>query len=327
MQLHSIPQHNNKLPANIRTDVPLQDKNWFGTGGSARFYSAPETAPAFQEALLWAHEHHMDIFVMGTGANVLISDTGFDGLVIVPHLQHLHIDGTTVTAGAGITMDRLISFCLEHHLLGLEEFSGIPGTVGGSVYINLHYFEFLLEQFLLDAQVINRTTGQIMRVDRTWFAFGYNYSRLHDEQWYLVDARFNLKTASAYETAYACGRRDEIIRHRMRRYPTTGTCGSFFRNFRADEVTYESNGTKILHVAYYLDKLGLKGNYSVGGAAVSWQHANMIVNTGTATSADIIAVARHMQQTVYNAYGMVAQPECRLVGFHEYPLMDTTNSI
>lgn len=312
--------HNN-LPPSIQSQVPLHDKTWFGTGGTARFYSAPQTAATFQEALIWANTQNIDLFVLGQGANVLISDAGFNGLVIAPKINHLHIDGNYVTAGAGVTMDQLINYCLDHQLLGLEEFSGIPGTVGGSVYINLHYFEFLLEQFLVDAHIINRTTGQIMQVDRSWFAFGYNYSRLHEQPWYLYDARFALKIVSELETAYARGRRIEIIRHRIRRYPSVGTCGSFFRNFHADEVTLEHNGTKMIHVAYYLDKLGLKGNFSVGGAAISWQHANMIVNNGTASSADIIAVARHMQQVVYDAYGITPQPECILLGFSPYPLL------
>lgn len=316
-----MPQLKHNIPIGIQSNVPLHDKTWFNTGGSARFYCAPQTVADFQAALLWANAQNIDLFILGQGANVLISDTGFNGLIIAPKINHLQVEGTHVTAGAGVTMDQLINYCLDHQLLGLEEFSGIPGTVGGSVYINLHYFEFLLEQFLIDAQVINRTTGQIMQVDRTWFAFGYNYSRLHDRSWYLYDARFALTPATALETAYARGRRAEIIRHRTRRYPSVGTCGSFFRNFYPEEVTLEHNGIKMIHVAYYLDKLGLKGNLSIGGAAVSWQHANMIVNNGTASSTDIIAVARHMQQQLYNTYGITPKPECILLGFNSYPLL------
>jgi UDP-N-acetylmuramate dehydrogenase len=319
-------QHNN-LPPCIQTQVPLHDKNWFGTGGLARFFCAPQTAADFQQALVWANEQNIELFILGQGANVLINDDGFDGLIIAPKINHIQIDGNYITAGAGVTMDQLITYCLDHQLLGLEEFSGIPGTVGGSVYINLHYFEFLLEQFLVDAHIINRTTGQIMQVTRDWFNFGYNYSELHNQPWYLFDARFVLKPASKIETAYARGRRTEIIRHRMRRYPSAGTCGSFFRNFHAHEVTFEHNGTKMIHVAYYLDKLGLKGNFRIGGASVSWQHANMIVNNGTATSANIVGVARHMQQTVFDAYGITPQPECILIGFKPNPLLSQPHGV
>ncbi len=218
-------------------------------------------------------------------------------------------------------MHDLIEFCLANNLLGLEEFSGIPGTVGGSVYINLHYFQFLLEQFLVSATVIHRATGAISTVSPDWFKFGYDQSRLQEEEYYLVDATFTLKKGTDLETAYARGRRVEIIRHRNSRYPTKNTCGSFFRNFHDHEVSLMSNGKKMIFVAYYLDKIGVKGQLQIGNAIVSYQHANMIVNQGNATSADIIALARAMQEMVHKHFSIIPQPECRLIGFKEYPLL------
>lgn len=313
------------IPSFIEHAVTLVDKNWFRTGGNARFFCQPTTVSDFQAALAWAQNHKISVFVLGQGANILISDDGFDGLVIRPAftpIQHT-ITGSAalVTASAGVPMAELINYCLQHHIVGLEEFSGIPGTVGGSVYINLHYFEYLLDQFLATAVVINNRTGATQEVNASWFNFGYNTSRLLTKDYYLAQATFALRTATELEAAYARGRRDEIIRHRQRRYPTSGTCGSFFRNFHETEVSLESNGKKIIFVAYYLDKIGAKGTLTVGGARVSHQHANMIVNTGAATSADIISLARTMQQMVYESFGIVPQPECQLVGFSEYPLL------
>lgn len=311
----------------IQERVPLHDKNWFKTGGPARFYVEPADADSFVQALSFARENNLEIFVLGEGANILISDEGFDGLVIRPSVfakttsdrqdDESHI---LVTAGAGVTMDELIEYCLQHNILGLEEFSGIPGTVGGSVYINLHYFQFLLAQFLVSATVIERETGIVKTVDNTWFNFGYNQSTLHDEKHYLVDATFKLTPATEIETAYARGRRVEIIRHRVSRYPSKNTCGSFFRNFHENEVTIESNGKKMIFVAYYLDKIGVKGALSVGDAIVSYQHANMLVNRGNATTNDLITLARTMQELVHKEFGIIPQPECRLIGFKEYPL-------
>lgn len=313
------------IPAIIQTNIPLADKNWFKTGGPARFYAEPTTAQEFACALQFAKLHNLPIFMLGQGANILISDDGFDGLVIRPDLKAIsyRFDGehTYVTAGAGVTMPDLIVDCLEHEVSGLEEFSGIPGTVGGSVFINLHYFEFLLAHFLVQAQVIHKQTGEILTVDNGWFNFGYNYSTLHNNEHYLVSATFKLKKVSAVDTAYAKGRRIEIIRHRQNRYPKSNTCGSFFRNFHEDEVTIVSNGKKMIFVAYYLDKIGIKGQLQVGGAIVSYQHANMIVNQGSATSDDIIQLARAMQNLVRDHFGIIPQPECRLIGFKEYPLL------
>ncbi len=310
----------------IQELVPLADKNWFQTGGNARYFAEPVTAAHMAEIITWAHRTRVPFFVLGSGANILISDEGFDGLVIRPQLQeivHQKRDDTItyVTAGAGVSIDTLIEYCLAHGLIGLEEFSGIPGTVGGSVYINLHYFEFLFSHFLVQAEVVEGATGTITTVDNSWFAFGYNMSRLHAKEHTLITATFALRSADQLEIAYARGRRAEIIRHRSKRYPQQGTCGSFFRNFYTDEVTLESEGKKVIWVAYYLDKIGVKGVLRVGDAQVSHQHANMIVNRGRATSSDIISVAREMQESVARAFGILPQPECQLVGFKDYPLL------
>lgn len=309
----------------IQTNVPLADKNWFRTGGPAAFYAEPKTLDEFKQAIIFANEHSLPLFVLGEGANILISDAGFAGLVIRPMLvdvtHHINNDNTaSVTAGAGTTMDALIEYCLSHNLVGLEEFSGIPGTVGGSVYINLHYFEFLLGQFLVHAQVIHRATGLIETVNNAWFNFGYDDSRLHLEDYYLVSATFAVRHVNDLEIAFAKGRRKEISRHRNSRYPSKNTCGSFFRNFHANEVTLESNGKKMIYIAYYLDKIGVKGQLSAGDAIVSYQHANMLVNKGNATSTDLITLARTMQELVNKQFGITPQPECRLIGFSEYPL-------
>ncbi len=311
-------------PPFIKINVSLRNKNWFQTGGSAHFFCEPTTNQEFQQALIYAYEQKLDLFILGQGANILINDNGFDGLVIRPQINYIEQKeeetGLFVTAGSGILIHDLINYCLEQNILGLEEFSGIPGTVGGSVYINLHYFKFLLEQFLVSAQVINKHTGTVKTVDTTWFSFDYNYSTLHQHNHYLINATFKLKRATDLETAYAKGRRQEIIRHRITRYPSTYTCGSFFRNFFEHEVRQKINQKKIIFIAYYLDKIGVKGQLRSGNAIVSYQHANMIVNDGNATSSDIINVAREMQYLVKKQFGMIPQPECQLVGFNNNPL-------
>ncbi len=310
----------------IQKNVSLKNKNWFQTGGAAKWFCEPQTPQEFQQALNFATQHNLEIFILGHGANILVSDEGFDGLVIQPKLQNLTILNMNATesivqAGAGITMSSLIEFCLENNLIGLEEFSGIPGTVGGSVYINLHYFEFLLEQFLVEAQVIHKETSKIITVDKQWFNFGYNKSTLHKKEYFLLSATFLLKKATDQEIMYARGRRQEIIRHRKARYPYSHTCGSFFRNFYPKEVTLISNGKKAIWVAYYLDKIGVKGQLKKGDAIVSYQHANMLVNQGKATTTDIIEVAKEMQQLVHKNFGIIPEPECQLIGFKKYPLL------
>lgn len=310
----------------IKENVPLAPLTWFKAGGNARFFCQPTSVEEWQRAIQFAHETNLESFILGHGANILVSDDGFDGLVIRPQtisfsIKELNNEYALVTADAGASFTDLINFCLNNQLVGLEEFSGIPGTVGGSVFINIHYFEFLLSQFLVSAHVVHKITGEILFIDNEWFNFGYNFSKLHDDFYYLIDATFKLKKANDREAAYHTGRSHEIIRHRLKRYPQSGTCGSFFRNFFEHEVTLESNGKKIIHVAYYLDKMGVKGELSVGDAQVSYQHANMLINRGNATASDIINLARALQQRVYQNFGILPQPECQLIGFKDFPLL------
>ena len=316
----------------IQEYVSLSDKNWFQTGGCARYFCEPQNAYEFQEALSFALTKKLSLFVLGQGANILVSDAGFDGLVIRPQINEFHIHEKTnsttqlVTCGAGLTMNDLIEKTVEHHLIGLEVFSGIPGTLGGCTFINLHYFTHFLSHFVHSAQVIEQKTGTILTVNHEWFKFGYNQSTLMDRNYFLLSVTLSLSIATDLEVAYARGRRYEIIRHRNSRYPSSHTCGSFFRNFHDDEVSLISNNKKMIFVAFYLDKIGVKGVEQKGGARVSWQHANMLINTGNATSQDVVDLARTLQQKVYDQFSVLPQPECLFVGFKEYPLL-TSNQL
>ncbi len=308
----------------IEEYVPLADKNTFRTGGKARLYAEPKSALEFQQVLKFAEQENLEIFVLGGGANILVHDDGFSGLVIKPMLTNIsygpcinYQEKTTVTAGAGVSIDDLITACFEHNLIGLEEFSGIPGNIGGAVFINLHYYEFLLEHFLIKATLIHKKTGEIISVDTAWFEFGYDQSKLQNHEYFLVDATFQVTYVDDLTIAYAQGRSVEIIRHRRKRYPYQNTCGSFFRNFHPQEVAHTEK--KLIFIAYYLDQIGIKGSLSVGGAIVSHQHANMIVNHQQGTSSDIIKLAQTMQQMVYEKYNLWPEPECQLLGFTTNP--------
>jgi UDP-N-acetylmuramate dehydrogenase len=309
----------------IETNVSLADKNWFLTGGAAQYFAQPKTESEFAAALDFARTHNLEISVLGSGANILISDAGVQGLVIRPALKQVEIISQTehtahIKAGAGISIHDLIEWCLDHHLLGLEEFSGIPGTLGGATYINIHYYEFLLETFIIGADVIDKSTGKIMHVDKNWFEFGYDHSKLFDKQYFVTNVFLELKKATPEDIMFARGRRVEIIRHRQKRYPYERTCGSFFRNFFPEEVA--NTQSKLIFVAYYLDQLGLKGHAHVGGAKVSHQHANMIVSSPGATSQDIVDLARLMQTKVFETFGILPQAECQMLGFAQNPLLN-----
>lgn len=304
----------------IHQNVSLKEKNWFHTGGNANYYCEPESAEDFKQALEFANSNSMPVFVLGEGANILISDEGFKGLVIHPILNKVEFSEGLVSAEAGVKFQDLIDLCLSKQIIGLEDFSGIPGTVGGSVYINIHYFDKLLSDFIVSAKIID-AYGELKEVDKDWFNFGYDQSKLITEKFYLLEAKFTVKAVNEIETAFAKGRSDEIIRHRKMKYPYKNTCGSFFRNFHDGEINFEVNGKRIVNIAYYLDKLGVKGDLRIGNAVVSHKHANMIEALEGATSADIINLAKKMQELVRTAFNITPKAECQLIGFREYPLL------
>lgn len=314
-----MPQRNKQML--IKKNVSLADKNWFKTGGYAHWYTEPRNEIEMAEALQFAKNASIPVYMLGDGANVLISDQGFDGLVIKPMLKTITVDAEHghITAQAGVLIKDLIDTSLANNLIGLEEFSGIPGSVGGSVYINIHYFSFLLSDFLTSARVIEKNSGTIETVDHAWFNFGYDHSKLFEKNYYLIEATFKVKKGDDFTQAFARGRQTEIIRHRNNRYPTSNTCGSFFRNFHEHEIIHSINGKKIPFVAYYLDKLGIKGELTMGKASVSHQHANMIVTKPGATSTDVVGLACKMQDMVYDCFELLPQPECQLIGFVKNP--------
>jgi len=314
------------LKMEIEKNISLKNKNWFRTGGNAAFFCQPENKQEFQQALEYAKNNSLTVDIMGLGANILVNDAGVDGLVIRPALRKIELlreekGDAFIQAGAGVTIHQLIEWCLDNNMTGLEEFSAIPGTVGGSVYNNLHYFKYAFSDFLVSGEVINKKTGIFESIDKEWFGFGYDKSTLHSGEYFLVNAVFKVKKGTEIDAAFARGRRVEIIRHRLARYPGSRTCGCFFKNFDISDIDFEIEGKKIIHVGYYFDKLGYKGKLQVGGAGVSHQHANMIVTNDEATSSDIIGLARKMQEGVKKEFGLIPQPECCFLGFKDNPLL------
>lgn len=302
----------------MRRDYPLKDLNWFRTGGNAEFFSEPRTVEEALSDLAFAKKEGLDLNILGEGANTLVSDSGCKGLTLHPANKELSLkespEGLVLEAGCGAAVQDAIDFSLERGALGLEEFAGLPGTIGGAAFINAHFFEFFLADFLLSATVIS-PDGSVKEVDKNWFEYGYDVSRLHREKWLVWSAKFLLKAGSDLEAAFAKGRAFEIIRQRSRRYPKERTCGSFFRNFLPEEAQ-----GKVPSVAFYLDKVGVKGTLSKGQAIVSRKHANMLETKEGATSADVINLAREMQKLVYKNFGLVPVPECRFLGFTSFPL-------
>jgi len=298
---------------NIIEQVPIKQYTTFKIGGEASFFCEPQNNDEIIESLSFAKENHLLSFILGLGANILVSDNGFKGVVIRQRNSKLSIRDNLVTAESGLTVEELINIALSNNLIGSEDFSGIPSTIGGALYINLHYFDAFISNFLREATILNKSTLQAELVDKGWFNFGYDSSRLKkDNDYILLNASFEFNKANDYAKHEAIGKSKEIIRTRYYKYPSEPSVGSIFQNLTSDEQKYLGLPTR--SVAYLIDVCGLKGT-RVGDALLSHRHSNMIINIGNAMARDILELAQIIKEKVKDRFNVELRFEVQLVGF------------
>ena len=317
-------------PNFILEDISLKEYSWFGSGGKARYFADLKNQLDLIEVVGWCQKNFINVSILGLGANILISDEGFDGLIIkmpAKEKKYYYVDEKVgiLTVDAGYSFDDIIEYAIqEAFLFGLEEFSGIPSSIGAAIYINIHYYEFLIEQFVESVTIYDIETNSILIIDRQGCQFGYDESIMKkNKQYIILTVSFILKRGTIQDSWYALGRKREIIRHRYNRYPYRYTCGCFFKNFDCSNpflLLKNSTNKPITAASYYLDQAGAKNICHYNEAGVSWQHANMIVHKGMSSTHDIIMVARMMQKIVYQKFNLFLEPECQLLGFSKYPL-------
>lgn len=290
----------------MQRDVALAPYTTFGIGGPADLFIEPRDAVELAAAVSWARDNDVPWFVLGTGANILIGDGGIEGLVIRNAHRAHRFDGTRLTAGSGAIVDELIVSCIDHQLSGIEHYSGIPSTLGGAMWQNLHFLApdrtrtaFIAE--VVDSARVLLDSGNIVDVDREWFAFGYDDSVLHHHRHVVLDVTLQLtpSTADALQRV-----RSANLQWRAEKHPagaTSCSAGSIFQKL-------EGVGAGRL-----IDHAGLKGA-RIGGAQVSDHHANFIMNVGGASASDVRALITHVQQTVEADSGHLLQPEISFVG-------------
>jgi UDP-N-acetylmuramate dehydrogenase len=291
---------------NLRHDVPLGPLTTYRIGGPADMLIEVRTKDELAAAVRAARDAGIPWFLLGTGANILIGDEGYRGLVIHNHAAGWTIDGTRVTAESGTTIARLIDVTAAAGLSGLEHYAGIPSSVGGAIWQNLHFLApdrvrtMFIEEVVESAEILDATNERRV-VDRDYFAFGYDDSRLHHEEIVVLDVTFALERASTDAILHQAR---ENLRWRAERQPPVEeypSCGSVFKKI-------EGVGAGRL-----IDQVGLKG-HRVGGAQISSRHANFLVNTGGATARDVLELAELARREVKRRTGHELVMEIGLVG-------------
>ncbi|HRR10276.1 MAG TPA: UDP-N-acetylmuramate dehydrogenase [Rhodothermales bacterium] len=295
----------------IHKNVVLAPFTTFKIGGKADYFVEVTTEDELVLAITQARKAQLPYFLLGLGANILIGDSGFRGLVIRNLAQKAFLDPETglLTAESGAwVFPNLIEIAVSAGYGGLEHYAGIPSTVGGALWQNLHFLSppparsrtMFIEEVLHTARILT-PTNETFTVDRDWFGFGYDQSRLHHSGDIVLSATFQL--AKTNETQL----RETIaanLQWRQERHPPLDeepSAGSIFQKIDG------------IGAGRLIDQAGLKG-YQIGKAEISSKHANFIVNRGGATAADVRTLITHVQQVVQQHSGHLLQPEIGFVG-------------
>ena len=235
-----------------------------------------------------------DALVLGCGSNVLVSDRGYDGTVVINRFEEISVCGDTVTAGSGTRLGVLCNVLCESELGGLEWASGIPGSIGGAVRMNAGAFGGQISDVLLFADVLR--DGELIRLGVSELGLGYRTSALKSGD-VIISATLRLQKRDKKNIADLAA---EYRAKRLETQPKGRSAGSVFKNRGG------------VPVAKALDNLGFKG-YRIGGAMVSNEHANIIVNTGDATADDVYSLIKTLKSALEDI-GYDAQEEIIYIG-------------
>lgn len=289
----------------IETDKPLSSLNTFGTGGPSRFFAEVKTAEELASLIRAANESCIPYFMLGGGSNILISDRGYEGLIIRNSIMGISVEGESIISGAGEKLVDLIDFATQGALSGLEFATGIWGTVGGAIYGNAGAYGADISSIFVSAQLVDRY-GNIREEEMPYFDFGYRYSILKKTSEFVAKAKFALRKGKK-ESIQA--KVDEISALRNEKLPQyEKSAGCFFKNIVDNQAEHGK-----LPAGKLLEEIGAK-DLHFGGASIFEKHANIIINTGTATSEDIRKLASILKSKVKEKFGIELKEEITYLG-------------
>lgn len=278
---------------------PLSKHTTFRVGGPAKHFVIPNSKESLVKTMELIKSESLKFKVIGRGSNLLPSDALFDGVVIKcdKGLDYILIEDTIVTVGSGVSTIILANQVAKENLSGLEFLSGVPGSIGGAVYMNAGAYNKEIQHILIKALILDEN-GRLVWKNNEEFEFMYRTSIMQKQrEWILVEAVLELEHGDAEEIKELMQNRKE---RRMQSQPTNmPSAGSTFRN-------------PVPHYSWKLiEDAGLRG-HRIGGAEVSQKHANFIVNASNATATDIYELICYVQQVVFEKYGVELHPEVEM---------------
>jgi UDP-N-acetylmuramate dehydrogenase len=293
--------------SNYRKNVSLRDKTTFRIGGAAAWYAEPDSIEALKKAICFAHEKSLPVLLIGKGSNLLVSDSGWPGLAIslLSGLNSTTWNGPEVSAQGGVMLDTLVRESIDRGYSGLEELSGIPGSVGGAVIMNAGAFSTCIADTLAAAEYLEVDSLLVDTLPADKLGLGYRTSALKQKNAIVLSARFRLINGDMLQLRE---RRSEILEKRRAKQPLDlPNCGSVFKRPPGN------------YAGALIEKSGLKG-YRQGDVSFSSKHANFIVNHGNGSASDVRRLIVLAQKKVYEQEGILLEPEVIFAGAFDEPL-------
>ena len=290
-----------ELPSTrVREEEYLRHHTTFKIGGPADLFVEPTTMAELSFALRTIHEFDVPVTIIGCGSNILVKDGGIRGAVVsVRHMtQIMDCNDNVLCIGSGYMLKDASEFAWENGLTGLEFAIGIPGTLGGAVFINAGAYDGDMSHVVTAVRAVD-FQGNIKEYDASHLDFGYRHSVFHDNHEVIGEVIMTLKPG---DKAAIKARMDELTEKRESKQPLEfASAGSTFKR----PPGYFA-GTLI-------EQTGLKG-LSVGDAQVSHKHAGFVINTGSASAKDVLDLIAEVQRRVYDQHGVHLEPEVRMIG-------------
>ena len=290
-----------KLGATVEFNAPMKKYTSFKCGGNASILITPDSSDSLQKIISYCYTKNVKPLMIGNGSNLLVTDNGIDDVVIKigSKMSKIElIDDTTIFCEAGASLKSLCMFALENSLSGLEFAYGIPGTLGGAVYMNAGAYGGEMKDVLFSCKHID-ADGNIGELSQDELDLRYRGSVYTDNGFTIVSAIMKLKKAEMTDIKAAMD--DKLQRRKDKQpleYPSAGSTFKRPEGYFAGALIEES---------------GLKG-YTVGGAQVSEKHAGFVINKNKATATDVIALIKDVQKIVFEKHGVMLETEVKIIG-------------
>ncbi|MCL1865550.1 MAG: UDP-N-acetylmuramate dehydrogenase [Spirochaetes bacterium] len=284
----------------VEFNSPLSHHTTFKTGGNADCLITPYTEDSIANIITIIKNEYMPIHIIGGGSNLLISDKGLQGITIKISCSNnsFNISDKYIYAGSGLSKEQFISYAINSGFGGIEFIAGIPGTIGGGIFMNAGTYMGSFSDILKKIRLLN-DNGSINEVDINELTSGYRTMTIPENN-IIIGGYFSLPESDDKEKIK--NRIDSIIKERWEKHPMDyPSAGSVFKNPET------CSSWKLI------DDSGLKG-YRTGGAQVSEKHTNFIINSRDATSSDIYNLIKYIQERVYNNTGIKLETEIKMMG-------------